>query len=157
MPPEFDFKTVELLLRSLGVERVYTLDLFDERADFQYDLNLPITTPGHAVVADLGCLEHVFDTRQAMQNCFDMVRLGGLYMLTTPVRGYYGHGLHVFSPELIRKAVTLNGFDIVYEKYSTQWGKPTVPSAGGNILIWLVAKKTKHSGRFITPQQERYA
>ena len=156
MPTEFDFPTVKALLLSLGVEEVYTLDLFDGRADLRYDLNLPI--PGfeyeqYSVVADMGTLEHVFDTKQALENCLRMVMVRGLYFLVTPVSGYAGHGAHVFHPEIIRKALKFNGFKILYEKYCTQDGEAMEGQRNTyDVLLWMVGYKRRTLGQFIIPQ-----
>jgi hypothetical protein len=103
---------------------------------------------------DIGCLEHVFDTKTSLENCLRMVRPGGFYFLTTPVNGFYEHGLHVFNPEALRKGLTLNGFEVVYERYSDRYGTPLEdPRKGGDVMIWLVGRKTGSFETFACPQQ----
>jgi hypothetical protein len=76
-------------------------------------------------------------------------------MLHTPVNGYYAHGLHVFNPFALVGVLELNGFRVIYQKYSTEDGKPVSdPAVGGHILIWLVAAKEKEVRVFRSPQQD---
>jgi hypothetical protein len=105
-------------------------------------------------VIDIGSLEHVFDTRQCLENCLRMVRVGGVYILHTAVKGYYLHGLHTFSPEALLQVFTLNGFELVYHRYSTDGGAPLEdPTKGENVLIWLVGRKIADISVFKCPQQ----
>ncbi len=55
----------------------------------------------YQTVYDVGTIEHVFDTRQCFENCARMVAVGGHYFIHTPVRGYFGHGLHTFAPGIL--------------------------------------------------------
>lgn len=136
-----------------------TIDYFDERADLRYDLNKPVPETEHnkyQVVADIGCIEHMFDTRQVFQNYFDMVKVGGLFFLTTPVSGYIFHGFHMFSTELIRDVLRINGFEKCMEQYSTRWGLPVQSAIEGDVLIWIAAKKVMETNELVIPQQRRY-
>lgn len=155
---DFKYKDVKEFLVSRGVKDITTLDLFDERADLRYDMNLPV--PGdenekYNVVFDIGSLEHVFDTRRCLENCLRMVRVGGVYVLVTAVNGYFDHGLHVLNPIAIKGTLELNNFQIIYLKFSTPYGNIIKdPSRGENIIIWIVAKKLKSIDKFAIPQQQ---
>jgi hypothetical protein len=161
IPDDFKYRNMTELLRARGVEEVVTLDLFDARADLHYDLNEPVPGSEHLryrTVHDIGSLEHIFDTKQALENCMAMVAVGGFYCLTTPVRGYYGHGLHTFNPELILKAFQLNGFEIVYEAYCKASGERVQsPDDARWCTIWIVGRKVEVLPRFVIPQQGRWA
>jgi len=160
MPPDMDFPDLPQLLAARGVSQVTTLDPFDPRADARYDLNEPVPdyeAERYAVVLDIGCLEHVFDTRRCLENCLRMAQVGGVYVLHTTVAGYVGHGLHVFNPEALTEALRLNGFEILYEKYCARDGRPLGgPKDARDALIWLVGKKTRHIDEFVVPQQGRW-
>lgn len=174
LPAEFDYADAGELLRARGLDDVTTIDYFDEQADLRYDLNLPVP-PGeeerYSTVWDVGTLEHLFDTRQCMENCMRMVKPGGHYFLSTPVKGYYRHGFHTFDPELIIGAFRLNGFDIEYLRYSTGRGMPVeeleyAPDMDAHVparnipqrcLIWIVGRKTGSLERFQIPQQGMWA
>lgn len=147
-------------LRAQGFREVVTLDHFDPRADRLYDMNLPVPESEHGrygTLIDIGCLEHVFDTRQCLENCLRMVRRGGHYFLHTPVKGYYGHGLHTFHPEALLSALELNGFEIVYLRYTGMDGVGGAPEELSDALIWVAAHKVAEIERFTCPQQGRWS
>ena len=137
-----------------------SLDLFDPRAQLRYDMNVPVSQSEHGrycTIIDIGSLEHVFDTRQCLENCLRMVSLGGHYLLHTPVNGYFAHGFHVFNPECLRDVFALNGFLTIYEEFSTADGRTVDdPAAHGDILVWIVARKDKEVEPFICPQQRKW-
>jgi hypothetical protein len=144
-------------LRARGLREVLTLDRFDERADLRYDMNHPVPAREHgrfATVIDIGCLEHVFDTRQCLESCLRMLQVGGHYLLHTPVNGYHRHGLHTFHPEVLPTALELNGFEIVYRKLTTPDGVELARTDGHpDVLLWVVARKTAPLADFVCPQQ----
>ena len=147
-------------LRSRGLRQVVTMDRFDPRADLRYDFNDAVPANEHgryATLIDIGCLEHVFDSRQCLENCLRLVRRDGHLLLHTPVKGYYGHGLHTFDPEGLLGALELNGFQVIYRKYTTSSGREVaVPDAFDDVLIWIVGRKIAEFDRFTSPQQSRW-
>lgn len=157
MPAGFQYRSLTELLRARG-NSVVSLDLFDSRSELRYDMNQPVPESEHkkyGTLIDIGCLEHLFDTAQCLENCLRMVRCGGHYLLHTPVNGYYGHGLHVFNPQGLISCLVANGFKIVYLKYSTEFGKPiSNPATSPNVLIWMVGRKEQDVPAFTCPQQE---
>jgi hypothetical protein len=161
LPPDFDHRDLKALLAARGVADVTTLDLFDGRADRGYDLNVPVPESEHeryGTVLDIGTIEHVFDTRQCLESCLRMVRIGGHYLLHTPVRGYFRHGLYTFHPEVLAEAVEQNGFEIVLHEYSSAEGEPLErPRDAEDVLIWLVARKAASLERLEIPQQGKWA
>lgn len=160
LPEDFDFEDMKQLLHAKGLADVRAIDLFDERAELKYDLNSPVPRiewERYRTVCDIGTLEHLFDTRQCMENCMRMVEPGGRYFLHTPVRGYDRHGLHTFNPELIVEAFRLNMFELEYLKYSSRNGEPIdAVQHADSTLIWIVGRKTASLDTFQVPQQRRY-
>lgn len=160
IPDEFAATTVAALLRQRGLRDIHCVDLFDARADLRYDMNQPVPESEHAkygTVIDIGSIEHVFDTRQCLENCVRMVRPGGHYLLNTTVKGYHLHGLHTFNPEGFLLALTENGFELRYHAYCTVDGKPIDnPSDGEDVLIWLVGRKIADVGVWVSPQQGKW-
>ena len=158
---EVPFKSFKNLLERRGVEDITVLDYDDRRADIHTDMNFATNTNlllkleyQFEVVCDIGCLEHVFNTAQCLENCLSMVKVGGLYMLHTPVNGYFKHGLHTFNPDMLRWVLKENGFEIVYDKFSTKSGKP-VTSPLGDTLIWLVGRRNVVKPFFYFPIQQK--
>ncbi len=137
-----------------------SMDLFDPRATLRYDMNHPVPATEYGrygTFIDIGNVEHVFDTRQCIENSFRMIASGGHYLLHTPVNGYYGHGFHVFNPECLFGAMLENGFRVIYEKYSRMDGTIVDdPSKAGDVLAWIVARKERSFDEFVCPQQGKW-
>lgn len=161
LPPDFNFKDLQQLAQAQKLKQVYSVDLFDTNADYQWDLNLPVPLKFHnafQTVFDIGTLEHIYDTKQCLENYLRLVKVGGLFALVTPINGYFGHGFHVFNPHTIIDALEQNGFSIEYQKYSTSTGlEISDPSIRKNILLFIVARKTKKLTTFKIPQQQYWA
>lgn len=157
IPTDFRFPNLKDLVLSHDLKKVYSVDLYDANADFRWDLNLPVPKKFNntfKVLIDIGTLEHIFDTRQCLENYFHLVANGGLFVLVTPVNGFFGHGFHVFNPETLLSALDKNGFKVMYKKFITSTGiEITDPDLPGNILLWIVANKVKKIDKFIIPQQ----
>lgn len=160
LPPDFDYPDVKTMLESRGVRDITAIDYFDHKADLRYDLNHPVPEHEHEryqTVIDIGTIEHLFDTRQCLENCMRMVRVGGLYFLHTPVNGYCGHGLHTFDPWVMTRALQLNNFDIVHHRFTSARGEPIENAKDSDhSLVWIVARKTASLGEFQIPQQEEW-
>lgn len=160
IPDEFKEKHLVAILRNYGLTDVKVLDYFDPRADLKQDMNSPIDERwrgAFSTIIDIGSLEHVFDTRQCLDNLFSMLRPGGHIMLHTPCKGYFDHGLHTFSPECILECLRLNGFDIKYTRYSSDTGVPLDrPHGADNVVLWVVARKVNSVAAFVVPQQGRW-
>jgi hypothetical protein len=157
VPEAYRVADLVQLLRNRGLASVEVLDYWDERADLKDDMNRPIAPERHeryGTVIDIGSLEHVFDFRQCLENCLRMVRVGGVYFLHTCVRGYFEHGFHTFNPDALVKAVTQNGFEVIYHRYSDAAGHELArPIEADDVLIWLVARKLATLDEFVCPQQ----
>ena len=110
----FPFFSVGALFRSWEWETM-EVDLHDPRGT-ALDLNKPIQfRRDFDLVFDIGTLEHIADSQQAIENYLGALRADGLLFLLTPVKGYFDHGFHVFSPEYLRSTLTLNGCAIIDE------------------------------------------
>jgi hypothetical protein len=153
---EFAHPDLGALLKTRGVKTVDVLDWYDGRANLRLDMNQPVAAELHnryGMFIDIGCLEHVFDTRQCIENCMRMVAPGGHYILCTPVSGYTSHGFHTFDQKGLGLAFTLNGFEIVYQRYSRPDGR-IVERPSNETLIWIVGRKLSAMGEFKIPQQD---
>ena len=159
-PDDLDYPDVKQWLQARGVHDITAIDYFDHKADLRYDLNLPVPEHEHEryrTVIDIGTIEHLFDTRQALENCMRMVRVGGLYFLHTPVNGYCGHGLHTFEPWVMTRAMQINNFEIVYQQFTDARGaKIDHAKDAQNALVWLVGRKTASMSEFKIPQQDEW-
>lgn len=157
VPPEYRLPTLQAILGHLGARQVQTLDAFDPRADFPCDMNAPVPTDLHDrfnTIIDIGSLEHVFNTRQCLENLFRMLRRGGHILLQAPCNGYCGHGFHTFNPDAITGALESNGFTIRYLKVTSRDGfELDDPVIASHSLLWVVGRKDRDMDRFVVPQQ----
>ncbi|MFH1758975.1 MAG: hypothetical protein ABH822_00225 [Patescibacteria group bacterium] len=160
IPKDFNYQDFKQLLLARGAKSIATLDPFDNRSDLKYDMNLPIPESEYEkyhTLIDIGSLEHVFDTKQCLENCMRMIKVGGYYFLHTPVNGWLYHGFHTFNPHFIIDAFKQNNFNIKYLKYSSQRGIPIkTPDQDSNAIIWIVGQKTVSIKQFQIPQQENW-
>ena len=127
----------------------------------------------YSVVFDGGTLEHVFHFPQALQNCIEMLRVGGTFIQCTPANNFTGHGFYQFSPELAFQVFTAaNGFDsptvLVWE--DVRGGHAWVVANPADVrkrvqmttrlpmLMGIIARKVANQPVFATaPQQTDYA
>src|ERR1700692_647106 len=106
---------VEELLRGRGHKEPISFDAAaDEGASRIHDMNLPIGDDlkrRFSVVIDGGTLEHVFNFPVAIQNCMQMLDVGGHFFSHTMANNFMGHGFYQFSPELFYRVFSPeNGF-----------------------------------------------
>lgn len=158
VPDSFKKPDLGQVLAGYGISTVDVLDLFDEKATYQHDMNQPVPDDLHGrygTVIDIGSIEHVFDTRTCLENLFKMLRVGGHLLIHTPCKGYYGHGLHTLHPEALQGAMELNGFEVVYRAFSSKRGvRLKRPKQRKNVLLWIVGKRLAECAEFTPPQQE---
>jgi hypothetical protein len=74
-----------------------------------------------------------------------------------PVNGYFAHGLHVFNPQGIAEALSLNGIEIQEPFYTDLVGRVRNPAGQGHRLMWLAARKLRVTEKFVAPQQGYWA
>jgi hypothetical protein len=72
-----------------------------ESATHVVDMNTPLPNCAtYDTVFDGGCLEHVFDVAQGLENVSTLCAEGGRIIHVLPANNYCGHGFWQFSPEL---------------------------------------------------------
>jgi len=95
----------ETFLENIGYPPIKSLDYSEyEACDFTHDLNEPLPPSlcgAFDVIIDGGTVEHVFNTPQALDNVFHMLRDGGIFISINGMTGWAGHGFYQFSPELV--------------------------------------------------------
>lgn len=160
IPDEFKFDTLTDLLQAGGID-CDDLDPFDKRALFQYNLNSPLPetwNEEYTTVIDYGTIEHIFDTRMVFENCMRMLKVGGHYMIHTPVRNFGNHGLYTFHPELIPRVMRANGFEVIYERYTNSSGVDIDMENDftQDVIGWYVGVKKEQFTEFKIVEQSRY-
>lgn len=112
--PEARFTSDHAFFAALAGIETQALDNSDyEAAEIVWDLNQPAPAElerRFGLIFDGGTLEHVFDTRVALQNLCRMVKPGGRIIHTNPASNYLAHGFYQFSPTLYYDFYGANGF-----------------------------------------------
>ncbi len=160
----------ENFLHAIGVQ---TIDSFDysnyEQCTVVHDMNTPLGEEyknRYDVVFDGGTLEHVFNFPTAIQNCMEMVKVGGFFVAVTPCNNYSGHGFYQFSPELFFRIFSEeNGFvvDSMYiddseDQYAVAdpnvvGSRVTFRNSGMTLLV-VVAKRVEKKNVLESPPQQ---
>ena len=95
--------------------KLYAMDISDyEGAEYVHDLNNPIPDELNEMfdlVIDGGTMEHLFNTKQCLENIVRMTKIGGRIIHMSPSNNYSAHGLYQFSPDLFYDYYTANNFD----------------------------------------------
>ena len=107
----------ETVFRKLGFSTISVLDYSAfEGAEIVFDLNLP--APPEALrgafdaVIDHGTLEHVFHFPNALNNLFQLLKVGGRAGISAPSGNFFDHGFYMFQPTLFLDFFTANGWTV---------------------------------------------
>jgi SAM-dependent methyltransferase len=107
----------ETLLKSMGFEQMHNLDCSSfEGADIIFDLNCK-DVPQYLekrfdVIINHGTMEHVFHVPNVLNNCFQMLKVGGRMIHGSPTSNLVDHGFYMFSPTLFYDYYTANNWEI---------------------------------------------
>jgi SAM-dependent methyltransferase len=111
---EASYASDHAFFHALGALETQALDSSDyEQAEVIWDLNRPVPPELHGrfgMIFDGGTLEHVFDTRVALENIARMLKPGGRAIHTNPASNYLAHGFYQFGPALYHDYYGVNGF-----------------------------------------------
>ena len=95
----------ETFLSKIGFPQMDSMDYSAfEGCNHVHDLNTPppdALRGAFDVIIDGGTIEHVFNTPQALDTVFHMLRPGGVFYSVNGMTGWAGHGFYQFSPELV--------------------------------------------------------
>lgn len=95
----------ETFFERIGYPAMKSMDASTyEGCDIVQDLNDPVVDDLRGkfdLVIDGGTIEHVFNTPQALDNVFHMLKDDGIFISINGMTGWAGHGFYQFSPELV--------------------------------------------------------
>jgi hypothetical protein len=179
---EIDLKTLETiynekyadaLLKYLGANEVHCFDYSDyQGATHIHDFNqiIPEKYFGqYTAIIDGGALEHIFNFPIAIENCMQIIKVGGHYLGFSPTNNFMGHGFYQFSPELyFRIFCQENGFRIEHMiclegTETTKWFRVVDPrdvktrvglTSFHPVLLGILAAKSANGPIFSTPPIE---
>ncbi|HBJ82275.1 MAG TPA: hypothetical protein DDZ88_00035 [Verrucomicrobiales bacterium] len=169
----------DYLFASLGFSKTHCLDYSDfEGAGIIHDLNAPEAPASlrerYDLVVDGGTLEHVFHIPNALNNIFQMLKVGGRVVHILPTTNMVDHGFYMFSPTLLLDFYGANNYQVEYIrliKHTLDQTKPWIIynytlgcldniSLGGldsgMYSVCCVATKTEKSTGNLVPQQRCY-
>ena len=94
----------ETLFGKLGYPVIEALDFTDkEAAQHIHDLNKPVPADlmgTFDIVIDGGTTEHIFYIGQALDNCYALLKPGGLMLSWVACDGWFGHGFFQTGPDV---------------------------------------------------------
>jgi SAM-dependent methyltransferase len=171
----------ELLFKSIGFSQFSSLDNSKfEGAEYIFDLNNNILPENlkekFDVIIDHGTLEHVFHFPNALNNIFQMLKIGGRVIHSSPGENYFDHGFYMFSPTIFYDFYSQNKWIIntiqVFQMTPNQETEPPFfadyePNLFSNLSYGgldnkmygtiCIAEKQQESSGNIIPQQGLYA
>ena len=175
-----NFTSDIVFFKLLGVESIEIMDVSDyENADITHDLNLrvpKILEGAFDSIFDFGTSEHIFNTKQILDNYNLMLKTGGRILHGLPSTNRVGHGFFMFSPELFYDYYMANKFidtraylvesnrgdpsfvnwklyEYGYDTYKSIASSFKSPNALGT---FFVAQKTGESTFGVVPQQGQF-
>jgi hypothetical protein len=136
----------QLLLNYFGsIGKVDSVDNATyEGASIIQDMNLPLPSSiqsSYDTVIDFGCLEHIYNIPQALNNCSLFCKAGGQILHSLPANNCCGHGFWQFSPELFFSLYSnQNGYQdtevfLVDVSKTGKWFKVNQPNNGKRVEV----------------------
>jgi SAM-dependent methyltransferase len=99
--------------RIFGVSSYRSLDIFDARANYRFDLNYWIPAIRRFdVITNFGTWEHVFRIDQAFRTVHKLLKPGGVLLCVMPAFGDIDHGFYNIHPVFYRKFCEANAYEI---------------------------------------------
>jgi SAM-dependent methyltransferase len=97
-----------------GITKYDSLDPFDERSKYQYDLGAKVPIfKKFDVITNFGTAEHVFNINNVFKTAYDLLPVGGVLLNVNPAHGDIDHGFYNLHPTLFRTLAAHSGFEIV--------------------------------------------
>lgn len=140
------------VLRQFGATEIDAIDNSPyEGANIVADLNKPLSVGQYDSVLDFGCMEHIFDVRQALANITGLCRVGGQIHHILPANGFCGHGFYQYSPELFfsyYREVEVHVADLLDTRHWYRVSPPTNGrrvnlQSGRELLVIVSARRTE--------------
>ena len=167
------------LFRMLGFKTVDSLDAFDaDNPTILHDMNKPIPDRyknKYDVVFDIGSMEHVFDVKQFVQNCIDMLKENGILVIYDALLGWHNECFYNFQTPFFFDVFKANGIEDIsvfvnyFPKYhdfrdsKTTWvrfeyeDRINFRKWGYCTHVLFIGRKAKSMPEFVVPMQGYYA
>ncbi len=105
-------KNFQLHFYSLwGIQKYYSLDYNDSRADYQYDLNqLHDFNISFDIITNFGTSEHIFNIGLFYENLHNLLNVNGIALNITPTYADINHGFYNIHPNLYSQLMKTNNY-----------------------------------------------
>jgi hypothetical protein len=177
---ESGFTSDTVFFGLLGVESLEAMDISDyEGAEYIHDLNMPVPSTlenAFDTILDFGTSEHIFDTKQVLDNYNRMLKVNGRILHMIGASNRIGHGFYQFSPTLYYDYYLANAFseadgylvesgkgDPSFKKwklykyeYNSYRGLAESFHSAQGVGTFFVAKKGSESTVGVIPQQGQF-
>lgn len=123
------------LYYAFGATGYRSIDLFDSRAEYRWDLNRRVDSfEKFGVVTNFGTAEHVFNIGMFFENVHRLTADGGYMLHILPVMGDVGHGFYNIHPVFYDRLAKANGYEIVDFRYVDNIGNRNEGANGAPFL-----------------------
>jgi hypothetical protein len=110
----FNRESQDALYRLFGIGKYRSLDPFDPRSEYRYDLGTKVPLrKKFDVVTNFGTAEHVFNIENVFRTAYDLLPVGGILLNVNPAHGDIDHGFYNLHPLIFRLLAKHSGFEIV--------------------------------------------
>lgn len=127
---------------------ITSVDIHGNNRVLKKDLSKPVDIGFQAdLVTDFGTIEHVKDLYNALLNCHNFCKVGGIMIHSNPKEGTYeGHGHHFFTVSFWQQLAKVAGYEVIsiYEQH---------PYSDANADVEVVAVLKKVKEEFVTAKQ----
>lgn len=126
----------EKLFKYFGFKNVDSIDNSDyEKATIIHDMNKPYNSPTkYNFIFDGGCIEHIFNIPQVLENIINMLEVNGIFCSVTVNNNFSGHGFYQFSPEIFSR--------VFIEKYGMKIEEIYLAKVNSSKINWVNVKNT---------------
>lgn len=103
-----------------GVRKYESIDPFDGRATYKFDLNYPLPwwhIKRYDLLTNFGTAEHIFNIAQAFETMHKLLKSGGIALHALPAYGDINHGFYNIHPIFFAKMAEANGYEILDYRY----------------------------------------
>jgi hypothetical protein len=136
------------------IGRYESLDYMDREGvsiilDLNHDINEQENYDGfqYDVITDFGTLEHVFDYYQGLKNAYNLCKVGGVMIFSTPkVDSWPGHCFHTFESKFFTEFCTMTGMELIFiEEY---------PACGNTTDGWEICVEARKTNAEFPTREE---
>jgi len=131
------FNTQKYFYKIFGFNNYKSLDAFDRRADYRYDLNYLfdpaseykydlnyVRAPSEKFfsITNFGTSEHCFNIAASFHTAHNFLQPGGIFLYVLPAFGHINHGFYNIHPNVYTNLAIYNDYEILDFRYIDNFG-----------------------------------